>query len=83
MYKSVAVALLAGLLAVPAAVLASNNAGKAAADSRDAGRKSSADPAQPKDQRPGSDLESCKRDADGMKGPERSRFMTECLKQRK
>ena len=26
---------------------------------------------------------SCKRDADGMTGPERSRFMTTCLKERK
>jgi hypothetical protein len=33
--------------------------------------------------RTGDDLESCKRDADGMKGPERSRFMTECLRERK
>jgi hypothetical protein len=31
----------------------------------------------------GDDLESCKRDADGMRGPERSRFMTQCLKERK
>ena len=28
------------------------------------------------------DLTSCKRDADGMKGPERSRFMTSCLRER-
>jgi hypothetical protein len=33
--------------------------------------------------RTGDDLESCKRDADGMRGPERSRFMTQCLKERK
>ena len=33
--------------------------------------------------RVGDDLESCKRDADGMRGPERSRFMTQCLKERK
>ena len=29
------------------------------------------------------DLTSCRRDADGMRGPERSRFMTRCLKERK
>ncbi len=28
------------------------------------------------------DLDTCKRDAEGMKGPERSRFMTACLKDR-
>jgi hypothetical protein len=33
--------------------------------------------------RTGDDLESCRRDADGMRGPERSRFMTQCLKDRK
>jgi hypothetical protein len=36
----------------------------------------------PEDKGP-NDLESCKRDADGMKGPERSRFMTSCIKARK
>jgi hypothetical protein len=30
----------------------------------------------------GDDLTTCKRDADGMRGPERSRFMTECLRER-
>ena len=33
--------------------------------------------------RAGGDLASCKRDADGMRGPERSRFMTQCLRERK
>jgi hypothetical protein len=33
--------------------------------------------------RVGDDLDSCRRDADGMRGPERSRFMTQCLKERK
>ena len=28
------------------------------------------------------DLDSCKRDAEGLKGPERARFMTECLRER-
>jgi hypothetical protein len=37
----------------------------------------------PKGARTGDDLESCRRDADGMRGPERSRFMTQCLKDRK
>ena len=36
----------------------------------------------PADKAP-NDLESCRRDAEGMKGPERSRFMTSCLKARK
>ncbi|HEX2829823.1 MAG TPA: hypothetical protein VHP37_25980 [Burkholderiales bacterium] len=34
-------------------------------------------------ERIGDDLASCKRDADGMRGPERSRFMTKCLRERK
>jgi hypothetical protein len=34
-------------------------------------------------ERTGDDLASCKRDADGMRGPERSRFMTQCLKERR
>ena len=29
------------------------------------------------------DLSTCKRDADGMHGPERSRFMTQCLRERR
>jgi hypothetical protein len=33
--------------------------------------------------RVGDDLTTCKRDADGMRGPERSRFMTDCLKERR
>jgi hypothetical protein len=36
-----------------------------------------------KDARGGDDLTTCKRDADGMRGPERSRFMTDCLKERR
>ena len=36
----------------------------------------------PADKAP-NDLESCKRDADGMRGPERSRFMTSCIRERK
>lgn len=35
-----------------------------------------------KPQRTRDDLDTCKRDAAGMKGPERSRFMTACLKDR-
>ena len=34
-------------------------------------------------ERKSDDLTTCKRDADGMRGPERSRFMTRCLKERK
>jgi hypothetical protein len=33
--------------------------------------------------KPPDDLSSCRRDADGMRGPERSRFMTSCLRERK
>jgi hypothetical protein len=33
--------------------------------------------------KPRDELDTCKRDAEGMKGPERSRFMTACLKERK
>jgi hypothetical protein len=50
------------------------------------GANKDADPAArdaPRSARAGDDLESCRRDADGMRGPERSRFMTQCLKERK
>ena len=35
-----------------------------------------------KDERRPDDLESCKRDATELHGPERARFMTECLRER-
>jgi hypothetical protein len=45
-------------------------------------KESRKDGAQRKPQRTRDDLDTCKRDAEGMKGPERSRFMTACLKDR-
>lgn len=90
MGKLTAAALLAAALAVSPAALASNRDSKAGAPDRSADknaektaeRKSADDRGSAKDQ-PEDNLESCKRDADGMKGPERSRFMTECLKERR
>ena len=49
---------------------------RASERNRDSGRRETG-------ARAGDDLETCKRDADGMRGPERSRFMTQCLKERK
>ena len=78
------VLLLAALAAPPAF---------AADTSRDDGKSTSAPPADDAEraakpdkregERVGDDLASCKRDADGMRGPERSRFMTQCLRERK
>ena len=43
-------------------------------------RKDTAEKKRPKRTR--DDLDTCKRDAEGLKGPERSRFLTECLRDR-
>lgn len=40
------------------------------------------DRARKKDERRPDDLESCKRDATDLHGPERARFMTDCLRER-
>ena len=87
MSKSFAAALLSclllGELAASPAVIASNNDSKAGAAANAPDQKSSADHAQPKEPKREDNLDTCKRDADGMKGPERSRFMTQCLKERR
>ena len=57
---------------------ASNNDAKAAQEKNAGERASDAKSAKQPDQ-----LDTCKREADGKKGPERSRFMTACLKERK
>ena len=79
------IALLAALaaLALPPAHAAhaerdkGKDASAPAADSGNAKKEARAAP------RTGDDLASCKRDADGMRGPDRSRFMTQCLRERK
>ena len=85
--------MLAALLASP--VLAADSEAEAATPARtaeavdgdrarnaeDDDRQKSKDARRPA--RVGDDLETCRRDADGMRGPERSRFMTQCLKERK
>jgi hypothetical protein len=58
---------------------ASNNDSKATPE-KSVGQRS---PSDAKAAKPQDGLDTCKRDADGMKGPERSRFMTACLKERK
>jgi hypothetical protein len=84
--------LAAGALGValalsPLFAQASNNDSKATATQdqqqkgKESDQKSSAD-TKAADKAP-NDLVSCKRDADGMRGPERSRFMTACLRERK
>jgi len=77
-------ALAAGLALSPLCAQASNNDSKAAQveqKGKESDQKSSAD-TKAADKAP-NDLVSCKRDADGMRGPERSRFMTACLRERK
>jgi hypothetical protein len=73
----------AAVLLTPTAAQAADNDG----DSKGGrGANKDADPGARdarKSARTGDDLESCRRDADGMRGPERSRFMTQCLKDRK
>jgi hypothetical protein len=75
-------ALACAVLLSPAHAGESNTDGKASqAEQKEKGRETtSQDDSAAKAP---SDLESCKRDADGMKGPERSRFMTACIKERK
>lgn len=77
----VAAALAA--LALPPAHAAESDRREKAADAPAAGRiEQDAKKARPAE-RLGDDLGSCKRDADGMRGPERSRFMTQCLRERR
>ncbi|MDB5862693.1 MAG: hypothetical protein JWO70_499 [Betaproteobacteria bacterium] len=57
---------------------ADNKSGKPASKEAEPGTRE-----ERKGARTGDDLESCRRDADGMRGPERSRFMTQCLRERK
>ena len=79
------IALLLAALAAPPAFAADTGRD----DGKGASARSSDDGERPtkqekrSDERAGDDLASCKRDADGMRGPERSRFMTQCLKERK
>ena len=83
--RSTTIVLLLAALASPPAF--------AADTSRDDGKSESARPSDDgeraarqdkrESERVGDDLASCKRDADGMRGPERSRFMTQCLRERK
>ena len=49
-------------------------------EAQDQSRKDTAEKKRPIRTR--DDLDSCKRDAEGMKGPERARFLTECLRER-
>ena len=79
----VALALAAVALPPALAANADGDAGKPA-DARSAEDADRGDKADKRDTaRNGDDLDSCKRDADGMRGPQRSRFMTRCLKERK
>lgn len=52
------------------------------ARSSDADRAADQQSAKKKSADKGRDLDSCRRDARGLDGPERARFMTECLKTR-
>ena len=77
-----AAALLAWAFAAPPAAASNNDSKEAQTQQKDKGARPSPSSDKASDKGP-NDLESCKRDADGMKGPERSRFMTACLKDRK
>jgi hypothetical protein len=79
-----AAAVLAWALAIPPAS-ASNNDNKdtqTETQQKDKGGQRPSSNDKSADKSP-NEFASCKRDADGMKGPERSRFMTTCLKERK
>ena len=83
-YASIALALAA--LALPPAHAADGDGdGERAAkpEARQSGEDRNGEKEQHTESRAGDDLTTCKRDADGMRGPERSRFMTQCLKERK
>ena len=84
--RIVAAGLLAWAIALaPGYVVAAesdNEPPKQAEAPKERGAQQQAASNDPADKGP-NDLESCKRDADGMRGPERSRFMTSCLKARK
>ena len=83
------IAVLLGALAVTSAGAAEERDGDKGGDAEKsvaAAEPHSEDRGAKKDTRTGasgSDLVTCKRDADGMRGPERSRFMTQCLRERK
>jgi hypothetical protein len=80
MKRIVATAALGWAIALaPLPGAASNNDSKAVQE-KNAGQRS---PSEEKAAKPQDSLDTCKRDADGKKGPERSRFMTACLKERK
>ena len=66
------------------AAAAEYDPGKSEASYEKESRKETAERDAPgrKSQGTRADLDTCKRDANGMKGPERSRFMTACLKDR-
>ena len=88
MRPAIVAAVLAALLVSPAysaesdaETHAENRPAESATDSGSSERNRDKDT--PRRARTGDDLESCKRDADGMRGPERSRFMTQCLRERK
>ena len=80
--------LAAGWLAValalsPAALAAGENDGDSKTAQAEQRERDTAKASTERGDKPTTDLESCKRDAEGMKGPDRSRFMTACLRERK
>jgi hypothetical protein len=85
MVKTLIAVLLACVLAASNTALASNNDSKDGTAAKGAEQKSEGSRGGRSGDQPRREdnLDTCKRDADGMKGPERSRFMTECLKQRR
>ena len=75
--------LLAALAAPPAYAADTVRDGKGASGRSSDDGERTAKPEKRTEERTGDDLASCKRDADGKRGPERSRYMTQCLRERK
>ena len=78
--KIIAAAALGWAIALAPMPGAAGNKDDKTAQEKSVGQRSASDS---KTARPGDELDTCKRDAEGMKGPARSRFMTACLKERK
>ena len=78
------IAAMAAALALPPAFAADADGSNAKAETARAAQEAERNKADKASaERPADDLVTCKRDADGMRGPKRSRFMTECLKERR
>jgi hypothetical protein len=74
--------LAAGMLGFASCVSAAEPAPEADTQNDQADKGTDQQSTKKKGDRKGRDLDSCRRDARGLEGPERARFMTECLRSR-